>query len=527
MLQKCGRKQIAQTEASFQKAKNTRREKRRIHGVSNPLGTIAKSFQRGLDVGTAFSHKNASEGSSVRERLYKLGRAIIREDARGNKTHWLLTRVAHVMTGIVNANLDRYSQYQKNPEKPVNFKRALGCGHIRNNRGTVTAIKSHKLNCLIHTHLQHCGAAWICPNCAARIQAERAGEVEHCIDWWATGKKKHVVAMMTLTASHHSDDKLKDIITLFTAAWTSMQRSKAWRTTMADGYFIRSAEVTNSDINGWHWHYHVLLLLDHKPDAQALKEVWLDKLVKFGFVDPGLDNYKNAVAHAFDFDVLNTSNSKAVSKYINKMAREVSFSASKIGRKKNHRTPFQILADAVLRDADNPEAWSHDLELWAEYAIATKGLAQLTFSRRLKEAAAIKDKTDEEVLADADADEEDEIAWGFRPESWHALMNDPLRMVDYRRLAVRFDFRTIDGWFRRNFPNAPALLDPHTAQEAYEYSKHLDEPHVEPAPDEEEKEAMDSDRALGVRVHVARMARQGDALAEAKLIQLANLDVPF
>ena len=132
-------------------------------------------------------------------------------------------------------------------------------------------------------------------------------------------------------------------------------------------------------------------------------------------------------------------------------AKELGLSCTKLGRMKN-RSPFQILRDMIVADLESDSAFSRDLRLVVEYVLATKGKKQLFWSRGLKAAAGIEDKSDEEVVDDEQ--ENAKILWGLTRQHWDVLRKRGF-VTDYLRdVAQTQDMFAVQAFFDCMFPTA-------------------------------------------------------------------------
>jgi hypothetical protein len=81
-------------------------------------------------------------------------------------------------------------------------------------------------------------------------------------------------------------------------------------------------------------------------------------------------------------------------------------------RSSRHRSPFQVLADfAATGDCD-------DLDVWHEWERDSKGAQSITWSKGLKQALGVVERTDVEITQE-EVGGHDVLT--IRPEEWHAL----------------------------------------------------------------------------------------------------------
>ena len=122
--------------------------------------------------------------------------------------------------------------------------------------------------------VETCASVWSCPVCSVRVRSDRARAIV-ALDEWARADGWQV-SMWTGTIRHALGDDLSHLRRAMTDAWARVQRLTAWRSMLASGaFFVRALEVTHGR-NGWHPHFHVLLVspVSVEQHAQQLGEDW-------------------------------------------------------------------------------------------------------------------------------------------------------------------------------------------------------------------------------------------------------------
>lgn len=262
------------------------------------------------------------------------------------------------------------------------------------------------------TGLKSCQSVWCCPVCSARISSGRRDELNGLLSW-ARGAG-HVVLMLTLTARHNSRMKLAPFLESLKVASKRFRQSRGWRGLGLVGS-VTATEVTHG-ANGWHPHFHILLVLPASsagiPAVESLRSEWLRSLGKSGLT--GTDA-------AFQ-----VQSAQAAGEYIGKFgaAEELALGNVKAGRSASSRSPWQLLADA--RDGD-----SRASALWIEFALAFKGRRQLQWSPKLKDLAGINDLSDDEIEETTTVSLR---SWGGSSDYWRAARRRRCSLVD----AVEF-----------------------------------------------------------------------------------------
>jgi len=279
-------------------------------------------------------------------------------------------------------------------------------------------------------NLAVCGSIWTCPVCAARITEQRREELTI-----ATNAKNLYPVMITLTLRHNRHDGLEDLRRDLAIAWGKFKAGMPWkRIRERYGWVgdVRSQEITYSDADGWHPHYHALVFFDHILSTDEIREFeewcklrWLDKLHKVGRegsyeracdVQPG-NLYAAAYVSKFGREPANPDHKRPFgddSAWT--VAHELVKGSQKVGRSGDgdeHLTPFQLLYRYQQGDKRSGA-------LFREYAKATKGASQLHWSKGFKAYLGIGEESDQE-LAQSVADDIETLIELTRSE-WYSLL---------------------------------------------------------------------------------------------------------
>lgn len=416
-----------------------------------------------LGIYTELGHKSKTD-----EALNLQGHILKTRASKGIRDNFTLADSVHTILRKYEGNPYPYIEYIRttNKKKIPSFSRNLICGHILEK---YTVIKrTIEYGSYVHTNIAHCSNVWLCPLCASKIQTRRADEVETAIKW-AEAQGLQVV-MITYTASHKANYALKDFGVRF---------QKAYRATMKQVYRLRkqyeegnikATEFTFSEANRWHKHSHVLIFLKKECDVDAffneIQKAWERQCSKVGLLD-----ISNAKALA-DFrkhgcDMVKGAQ-ESLARYTNKSASEwtisdeMAKSVLKIGKNKEHMTPFQMVVEiATTRDM----SYRYRLiDAFLEYALYTKGLHQMDWSNGLKAKVGIEDKTDEEIMEE-EKDDAEFIA-GLTVAHWYHLRSKYLRILYFRMLKENGTYEGIVDFFkqvaRKDCPDVDVL----TAEQA-------------------------------------------------------------
>lgn len=277
---------------------------------------------------------------------------------------------------------------------PANFHRTAQCLFLPNGQG-VGLSKSNTTQRAFYTGLQTCGSVWSCPVCTAKIQEKRRVEIGKAVDYFYNNKSQAV--LLTFTIKHKIFDSLELNQELFLDGLRKLRSGNQWTLFKKRHGFkglIRSLEHTYGS-NGWHPHTHELWFCDsdinEKEFIDFVKKRWLKICKKNGIVATTKEE-KAFLEHSIDIK-FNCRASDYLAKQDKSSHWGVDSEISKSARKSNH--PFSFL---------NNEDDENSRRLFLEYVKATKGKAQIFWSRGLKDLVGVEDKTDEEI-----AEEENEL----------------------------------------------------------------------------------------------------------------------
>ena len=276
----------------------------------------------------------------------------------------------------------------------------------------VTIHKDKQRNKAFYGNLIQCANVWACPICSAKIQAKRSLEISKAVFNAYHNNKKAI--MITLTQPHTKHDPLANIVDKHKIAINKFKSGNQFSLfTKRTGCYgkIRSTEVTHSNRNGWHYHVHELWFVDQDCDINSevefLKRKWFNACKSAGFE---INNELAFFTHAVDvMDNAHTSDYLAKSGQHWGADKELTGGANKKGHGK---TPFD-LADSTNRS---------DNQRFIEYLHATRGKAQLYWSRGLKSLVGVVDKTDQELTEEQT--EKAELIAFLEREMWSCVLRN-------------------------------------------------------------------------------------------------------
>lgn len=305
------------------------------------------------------------------------------------------------------------------PDKyPANVHRTIACSWIR--IGDVSLIKPQKRETYHYKGLATCGSVHTCPICASKIQERRRQEVAQAITYCASIKAAPV--MVSYTFPHRVDQPLAFLLSLQQSAIKSLRGSRTYMALMqraGSAGRIRTLEVTFGQ-NGWHPHTHELLFLKAKmPPAwlrDQLAQLWLKACEKVGLFNRDRDSEADFLRYSVDA----RAGDEGVAGYMAKMddqtkwglSHELTKSSSKQGRRSGVH-PFKLADDDMTA------------HLFIEYVRAMKGQRQLVWSRGLKAAVGVAEKTDDEIAREETTKIDQAIA--ILPDQWRIVLGNDAR----------------------------------------------------------------------------------------------------
>ena len=278
------------------------------------------------------------------------------------------------------------------------------------------------------------------------------------------------VAMLTLTVPHYMGDNLRELLKKMGkvkhALWTNRNSRDYFKSQMPLVGHITATEVKYSDRNGFHPHYHILLILDKQYKAEDLEiiesdlyEFWAEKCVKQGLGKPNRE-------HGIDLK-MGSNSEDMLADYISKwgMAEEMTQAHMKVGKKNKQSLTMWEVLDLSQMEASTRDKYSY---IFKTYAHAFKGRRQLFWSKGLKKLLSIVETTDEE-LANKEESEDAPIisAVVFTNFEWSIIKK--LRLQAKVLNLIESDFRQfgIDS----NFESVRYLLDDLKTQWGFQGSR--------------------------------------------------------
>ena len=292
--------------------------------------------------------------------------------------------------------------------------RVLNCMKCKGSK--VEVMRSGASGDAYYSGVMACGSVWLCPVCASRISEGRRAELQEIIK-----ANRYLLLMATITLQHHRGDKLKVLTEVLNDALRRLKAGRWWKKFVNEYHvkaYVSSLEITYSKANGWHPHKHILFFLDMKekdlpPDkVEKLKSTLVKRYI-------WLINQHSRYAseyHSIDIAV----GDDMVGNYIVKwgLLSEVSRASFKQGRGESV-SPFQL-----IELYEQGEEWAG--RAFLEYAQATFGKKQTTWSHRGRQALGLGRQKSDKELAEEKALPEDTLIVSISRELWRKVMRHSL-----------------------------------------------------------------------------------------------------
>ena len=275
------------------------------------------------------------------------------------------------------------------------FKRFFKCHNVPYVGDQIEIKFSPESKSAFYGNIIHCGSVWLCPDCSAKISAVRCSEMQIAISNWTRLSSENAVYMLTLTHSHTRRDSLSDLMVNQSEALQRFWRNGSVRRLLDSiGYVgrVSSFEITYGKGTGWHPHRHILLFCRKQTDLVGLackfRSYWVQALEKF-----------DLAGNSYSLDL---QGGAYADQYITKLSMEVSLSNLKRSRDGSERfTPFALL-NLIKDSLDSIPLWA--VNAFREYALATRGRHQFSWSRGLKSLLGLVDISDDEIVSSDPAD---------------------------------------------------------------------------------------------------------------------------
>jgi len=276
-----------------------------------------------------------------------------------------------------------------------------------------------------------CGDAWVCPACAPRITERRRDELRRGVK--VHRQQNGQVVLITGTFSHGPMDDLPRAWSGLSDAMRRFNASRAVKAIRAEMGFdgqIRSREITYG-VNGWHPHMHALWLVGAHVDDGLLQELerrlsmeWRKFCVRAGLGEPTLKHgFRASLTDVDDYTAKWGLDAELSKWHVKTNAREIDPDAPAEAGLTGY-TPFDLLriaAGDLIPDHRLNLSRDRARMLFADYAEAVKGTAQLYWSKGLKDRLGINPESDEYIAEGLELDVDEVVHGELRGAEWLVL----------------------------------------------------------------------------------------------------------
>lgn len=304
----------------------------------------------------------------------------------------------------------------------INGPRFGSCGMPMTHR--VAVGRSQEGN-TIFGGVETCGNATICMKCGRKVRAERATNIGEVL-------RQHLDAdggalFLTATMAHAITDSATASIDDALKAWKVMVGRSKWRNTIDEigvSGWIKTLEVTHSMVNGYHPHFHVILLLQRPvgQDPEDLEELVEIRERLFGAWLDALQSKGRTAELEVGLDLRAVRDDAGIGEYVSKIEFEVARGDLKRSAGES-RSMWQVAVDAAA-------GCEQSTAIYCEYVRAIQGRRWISTSRGLWTQYGIDDSTDEEL-----AEEVEEF------ETVTFVANDLYRALDRHELPLLAELR--------------------------------------------------------------------------------------
>jgi hypothetical protein len=199
---------------------------------------------------------------------------------------------------------------------------------------------------------------------------------------------------LTLTAPHHMGESLQSLLEKMTKARRLMLNRKPWKRfagKLAIQGTIRALEVTHGHSNGWHVHFHVLLICAFPSwSVKEWEDEWREEIFiqwRSACLTAGLEAPSGR--HGVDL-----AHGESAADYVSKWGVEDEMTKGHIKQGfDGNLSPFEFL-DKCIEGDDRYKA------LFQEFDKAFKGRRQLVWSDGLRDLLRIDPEVSDEDIAD-------------------------------------------------------------------------------------------------------------------------------
>lgn len=268
-----------------------------------------------------------------------------------------------------------------------------------------------------YKNLIMCASLWVCPVCAAKITERRKIEIET-----APRINDFSKFMVTYTLQHNRADRLGLLTNDLLDGLRDMKNARRYKDLIDHlGVVgtITGAEVTVSNLNGWHPHKHGL----------TFAKVYQDKINESEIQEELSKLFISAMAHRGRYvhaDIgVHVKTANVIAAYVAKMgegekhwslAAEIAKSPVKTSREEDHFHPFELID--MYQEDHNMNA----IRLFQEFVKAMKGVNQLRYSKGLRKLLGLDAEISDQELAEH-IEKGSHLFARIHPKHWEIILN--------------------------------------------------------------------------------------------------------
>lgn len=387
--------------------------------------------------------------------LEKAGRRLERDPGDNYALALVTSMILNKVYFAAKLGDDHYKKYfprdkKTGEQKEIRFTSEHFCRREREDCVPVYMTDEGAVRSLIHT----CGKAWTCSICGAKIATRRNLEVHKILH--KARSEKMTVFMLTLTTPHYINQPLLLLSKRNQEAYLHMFNSGTIKK-MKKFYnwfgTIKTMETNMGGKNGWHNHFHVVLIFDKKiyeNDEMIIKatfkQQWEISCKKYGLID-GSDeetdedfaNHSVDLKRDFDPDYIAKQSEewKKEHRVSEKWGAAEELTHGKLKKGWGSCTAFGFVARMARLAALGCYTiadMEQDAELFIEYACAMHGRSMIQFSKGLRKWAGLdEEKTDKEICDEQE--NHGSLIGGFDKEQ-HAFIRSHALWRPFKKLLM-------------------------------------------------------------------------------------------
>lgn len=271
-----------------------------------------------------------------------------------------------------------------------------------------------------------CGSVWVCSVCSSKILMRRALEIGTVL--LGAQNEGQALGFGTLTMRHRKGQRLDDLWRAGSKAWRRAISGRSWALAQeragVDGW-VRVVEVTQGR-NGWHVHFHFVVVLDGSASSVDLEDVcsgmfrrWSNGLQAEGLEAPSRKGQEWHLVGGGAGEVAEYLAKFSEGGFVGSEGQALGLELTHVeaGRSRAGHATFPVWE--LLHSG----SMTGELGPWWEWEVASKGKRQIGWSKGLREryGLSVTEETDEAIAAEEVGTSNDDLVH-FDSEAWRALV---------------------------------------------------------------------------------------------------------